>query len=71
MKVLAKTKGKAPLTIVCVGLGPNVDFFSTQELEELAKKFKEEALNGDDGFEGPSEEKKEGTMASFFDSNLR
>jgi hypothetical protein len=55
----------------CVGLGPNVDFFTPQELEELAKKFKEEAVNGENGFEGPSEERKEGTMASFFDSNLR
>lgn len=52
-----------------VGLGPNVDFFSSQELEELAKKFKDEILNSHDF--GPGEERKEGTMANFFDNNMK
>jgi hypothetical protein len=40
-------------------------------LEELAKKFKEESLNAENnqGF-GPDEERKEGSMANFFDKNI-
>ena len=45
MKVLAKEKGKDLETVLTLlGLGPNVDFFSTVELETIAKKFKEEQL---------------------------
>jgi hypothetical protein len=60
LKVLAKEKG----------LGPNVDFYSMQEMEALAKKFKEEAT------QSLNEEVKDGeglrgTMAGFFDDNLR
>ena len=55
-----------------VGLGPNVDFFSIQELEALAKKFKDEQMNPN-GFdeEGKEENKRESTMAGFFDENMR
>ena len=43
-----------------------------KELEELAKKFKEESLNDEENlFSGPREERKEGTMANFFDSNMK
>jgi flagellar biosynthesis/type III secretory pathway protein FliH len=53
-----------------VGLGPNVDFFSVQELELLAKKFKEQQEHPFDE-EGKEEGKRDGTMANFFDDNMR
>jgi hypothetical protein len=41
-------------------------------LDTLAKKFKEESIKAqEDGGFGPSEERKDGTMANFFDSNMQ
>lgn len=53
-------------------MGPNVDFFSVQELEQLAKKFKEQQENPV-AFEeeGKEENKRDTTMAGFFDDNMR
>ena len=72
LKILAKTKGNLLIFKFFSGLGPNVDFFSVQELEALAKKFKEEQVNNlSNGDFGPGEERKDGTMANFFDSNMQ
>lgn len=59
LKLLAKEKS----------LGPNVDFFSQPELEALAKKFKDEALQR--LAEGGEESKDRGTMAGVFEDNIR
>lgn len=71
-KLLAKTKGTEEIFLIVyhLGLGPNVDFFSMQELEGLAKKFKEEQAAQQ--FEGAEEEqKRDGTMAGFFERNIQ
>ncbi len=47
---------------LCVGLGPNVDFFTPTELETIAKTFKEEHANG--AFDEDGEESK------FFEKNF-
>ncbi len=49
-----------------------MDFFSIQELEALAKKFKDEQMNPNSfDEEGKEEQKRDSTMAGFFDENMR
>jgi hypothetical protein len=43
--VLAKAKGKEVMFKMEVGFGPNVDFFTFDEIIALVKKFKEEEEN--------------------------
>ncbi len=71
LKILAKTKGILTF-LPYLGLGPNVDFFSLQELADMSKKFKEEAALNSSHFAGGGAEegKRDGTMADFFDNNI-
>ena len=48
-----------------------MDFFSIQELELLAKKFKEQQENPGGEFGEESKKREDGTMAGFFDDNMR
>ena len=55
-----------------IGLGPNVDFFSIDELEALAKKFKEQIENKNPfDEENKEDQKRDTTMAGFFENNIK
>ncbi|CDW76278.1 px domain containing protein [Stylonychia lemnae] len=62
LAVLAKEKG----------LGPNVDFFSLDEIKALAQKFIASQMPSQDGFEENkgTDGRRQSTMSSFFENNM-
>ncbi len=49
-----------------IGLGPNIDFFEYQEIEDLVKKFKEQVISGN--FEAGELQFR---MSNLFEENQR